>query len=183
VLCPKPGNQGPHQFRASGSAPSGCDDGRRSRPYPAPSLRDIGARRSRLAARNAGGSRFPELGRRGSPSRGSGGARAGILRAPPDVMIGSSSLRQLFGRRRGLGRRPRLVRRVGIHCPRDGRPVEVDLLIGRTGPFELVLRCSAHPGGSPPCDQACRRSAEAALAPARALIVCPSRTGPVEEID
>ncbi|HYV58189.1 MAG TPA: hypothetical protein VE911_11610 [Candidatus Nitrosopolaris sp.] len=98
-------------------------------------------------------------------------------------MIGSGLFWRLFAPRRELNRRPRLVRRVGIHCPHDGRPVEVDLLIGRTGRSEVVLRCSAHPGGSPPCDQVCRRSAESALAPARALIVCPQGTGAPEEID
>src|SRR5262249_16003837 len=112
-----------------------------------------------------------------------GGAHTGIPRAPPEVMIGSGLFRLLFAPPRELNRRPRLVRRVGVHCPQDGGLVEVDLLIGRTGRSEVVLRCSAHPGGSPPCDQACRRSAEWALAPARALIVCPRGTGPPEEID
>jgi hypothetical protein len=94
-----------------------------------------------------------------------------------------SLFRHLLARRRPLDRRPRLIRRVTIHCPHSGRPVEVDLLLGKTGWPELVLRCSAHSSCPPTCDQACRQCAESVLAPARALIICPPGTGPPVEID
>ena len=55
--------------------------------------------------------------------------------------------------------------------------------MGETGSPEAVLRCSAHAGNPPTCDQACRLASEAALAPVQALIICPPGTGPPEEID
>lgn len=79
--------------------------------------------------------------------------------------------------------RPRVVRRVTIHCPQSGAPVEVDILMRRTGPADVVLRCSAHPDGPPGCDQACRKLAEAVLARPTALIICPPGSGPLDEID
>jgi hypothetical protein len=77
----------------------------------------------------------------------------------------------------------RTVRRVTVRCPRTGEPVEIDLLMGSTGGPRMVLRCSAHPECPPTCDQACRKLAEAVLAPANALIICPPGSGPPDEID
>ena len=75
------------------------------------------------------------------------------------------------------------MRRVMVHCPQSGAPVEIDLLMRATGPADVVLRCSAHPEQPPACDQACRKLAEAVLSPPAALIVCPPGSGPPEEID
>src|SRR5262245_23257011 len=78
---------------------------------------------------------------------------------------------------------PRFVRRTVVHCPESGAPVEIDLLMRKTGAPDMVLRCSVHPECPPTCHQACRRMAEAVLGPARALIICPPGSGPPEEID
>jgi hypothetical protein len=88
--------------------------------------------------------------------------------------------RLLAGRRNGAAR---VVRRTVVHCPETGAPVEIDLLMGKTGSPEMVLRCSAHPECPPTCHQACRKAAEAVLGPARALIICPPGSGPPEELD
>ena len=76
---------------------------------------------------------------------------------------------------------PRLVRRVGMDCPHGRGFVQVDFLVDRAGKPEAVLRCNAHESCPPTCDQACRRCAEAVLAPARALIVYPGG-GPFEDV-
>jgi len=92
-----------------------------------------------------------------------------------------SSLRRLTGPR---GRHePRLVRRVGIHCPHGRGLVEVDLLTDRAGKPEVVLRCSVHASCPPTCDQACRSCAESVLSPAHALIIYPPGDGPLEDAD
>jgi hypothetical protein len=91
------------------------------------------------------------------------------------------SVRDLLVRRRP-SRAPRLVRRTIVHCPETGAPVEIDLLMARTGGPDMVLRCSAHAECPPACDQACRKMAEAVVGPARALIICPPGSGPPEEI-
>jgi len=105
-------------------------------------------------------------------------------RSPPSSFIipmanWSQRLRALFSRRP----RPRVVRRVTIHCPQSGAPVEIDLLMRETGSPDVVLRCSMHPAGPPACDQACRKLAEAVLTPPTALIICPPGGGPPDEID
>jgi hypothetical protein len=79
--------------------------------------------------------------------------------------------------------KPRFVRRTTMHCPHDGDAVQIDLLMGKTGNPVLVLRCSARPGCPPNCDQACRRSAESVIGPARALFILPPGRGAPEELD
>ena len=69
--------------------------------------------------------------------------------------------------------KPRVVRRTTVHCPRTGKPVEVDLLMAPTGEPALVLRCSDRPESPPTCDQACRAAAEAVLGPLHALLILP----------
>ena len=80
-------------------------------------------------------------------------------------------------------RRVREIRRTVVHCPHTGELVEIDLLVRDTGEAPVVLRCSAHPGGPPPCDQRCRTLAEALIGPPRAVIICPPGQGPPEEVD
>jgi hypothetical protein len=92
-------------------------------------------------------------------------------------------LRAFISRRLRWRARPRVVRRVTVHCPESGAPVEIDLLMRETGPPDVVLRCSAHPEQPPACDQACRRLAEAVLSPPAAVIICPPGSGLPEEID
>jgi hypothetical protein len=78
---------------------------------------------------------------------------------------------------------PRVIRRVGIHCPDDGEAVEIDLLMRPTGGPEAVLRCSARTECPPACHRSCRLGAECVLAVPRALFICPPGSGPPEEID
>ena len=80
-------------------------------------------------------------------------------------------------------RRPRLVRRVTMHCPHGGEVVDVDLLTNRSGAPELVLRCSKHASRPPACDQSCRHEAEAVLMPAHAVALYPPGTGALEDWD
>lgn len=68
-------------------------------------------------------------------------------------------------------------------CPHTGAPVEVDLLLSRTGWPCLVLRCSEREECPPACDQVCRGRAEAVCGPARALIMLPPGEGAAEQID
>jgi hypothetical protein len=76
------------------------------------------------------------------------------------------------------------VRRVTVHCPATGVPVEIDLLMRSTGAADVVLRCSAHAECPPACDQACRKLAETVLGRPTAVIICPpGSSGPPEEID
>ena len=96
-------------------------------------------------------------------------------------MLGAR-LRRLLARRRRLRHVPRLVRRTAVHCPESGEPVEIELLMRKTGPPDMVLRCSAHPECPPTCGQACRDLAEAVTGPTRALIICPPGDGPPEDI-
>jgi hypothetical protein len=79
--------------------------------------------------------------------------------------------------------RPRVVRRTRSHCPHTGAPVEIDLLMSRTGAPQAVLRCSARAEAPPTCDGACRALAESVVGPACALIICPPGAGVPEEID
>ena len=95
--------------------------------------------------------------------------------------FGSYLLDLLVGRRSRHDARH--VRRTLVHCPVTGAPVEIELLMAKTGAPDLVLRCSAHPECPPTCAQACRKVAEAVLGPARALIICPPGSGPPEEVD
>jgi len=88
-----------------------------------------------------------------------------------------------FLRRLVIRPRPRVIRRTTVHCPESGAPVEIDLLMARTGAPHAVLRCSAHPECPPACDQSCRRLAEAVLGRGYTLIVCPPGSGPPEDID
>jgi hypothetical protein len=90
-------------------------------------------------------------------------------------------LRGILARHR-VDRKPRIVRRTQVHCPETGAAVEIDLLMAETGGPDRVLRCSGRGECPPSCDQACGRSAEAVLGPARALILCPPGSGPPEEI-
>ena len=76
---------------------------------------------------------------------------------------------------------PRRVRRVSIECPHDRGRVEVDLLTDRAGKPTAVVRCSAHQACPPACDEACRRCADAVLAPARALVIYPHE-GPFGDV-
>jgi hypothetical protein len=91
-------------------------------------------------------------------------------------------LRSLVARLHRPSRAMRVVRRVTVHCPESGNPVEIELLMGRTGAPDMVLRCSAHPECPPQCAQTCRTLAEAVVGPARALIICPPGDGPPDEI-
>jgi hypothetical protein len=80
-------------------------------------------------------------------------------------------------------RRPRVARRVAVHCPHTGARVVIDLQLHPTGHPALVLRCSGRPERPPYCDQACRTAAEAVAGPALAqLILPPGRTVP-DQID
>ncbi len=87
-----------------------------------------------------------------------------------------TSVRRFFG-----SQEPRLVRRVGMECPHGRGHVEVDLLTDRAGKPTAVVRCSAHNACPPTCDQACRRCAEAVLAPAHALVIYP-HDGPLDDV-
>jgi hypothetical protein len=80
-------------------------------------------------------------------------------------------------------RQPRLVRRVVIHCPHTGRPVEVDLLLSETGVPESVLRCAGQSSCPPSCDHRCRESAEAVSGLTEVLIVLPPGGRSTEELD
>lgn len=85
-----------------------------------------------------------------------------------------AALRRRLGVLRPHRRHPRLVRRTHLHCPRTGEVVEVEIELGDTVAERRVLRCSAHPGASPPpCDARCRFAAEAFAGPAEALIILP----------
>jgi hypothetical protein len=95
----------------------------------------------------------------------------------------AAALGTLMRRRREPRHAPRIVRRTTVHCPWSGAPVEVDLLMRRTGAPDAVLRCSARRECPPACDQACKDMAEAALAPVRVLIVLPPGGDLPDEID
>jgi hypothetical protein len=83
----------------------------------------------------------------------------------------------------GPAGRPRFVRRVAIHCPYTGRPVEIDLVLSETGAPETVLRCSAQSSCPPSCDHRCRETAEAVSGPTEALILLPPGCASTEEQD
>jgi hypothetical protein len=87
-------------------------------------------------------------------------------------------------RRLALPRRePRLVRRVEMQCPHDGRPAQVDLLLGPTGRPSMVLRCDRRCEAPPECDQLCRSRAEALTNEPVALLMLPPGDAPPEELD
>jgi hypothetical protein len=77
--------------------------------------------------------------------------------------------------------RPRIVRRTTMHCPHTGLLVEVALEMTPTGGPALALSCSDRLDQPPGCDQSCRLTAEAVLAPVKSLLILPPRRGGSDE--
>lgn len=82
-----------------------------------------------------------------------------------------------------MGTPVRLVRRILVDCPHQGRVAEIHLEMSPTGAPALVLRCSAAAGQPPRCDQACRTAADVVLRPVEALILLPPGTGIAHDVD
>jgi len=94
-----------------------------------------------------------------------------------------TTVQRLLARFAPREKRPRVVRRVALHCPHGGALTHVDLLTGVGATPVRVLRCSARAECPPRCDCACRTLPEAIEHTAEAQIILGPGRGIPDEID
>lgn len=78
---------------------------------------------------------------------------------------------------------PRFVRRVHTVCPATGEVAQIDVEMAVAPGARRVIRCSLHPDGTVPCDEACRHDPRIWEGPADALLILPPGRGVPDEQD